>query len=206
MKPRRVILLALAALLIQPALAVQLKIYAMESPPVSFSDGGHATGLVVEVAREVQRRIGNSDPIGIVPWARASSVAGVEPNVLLLSIVRTAERERTLRFVGPIFQTEMWGYVLRSRVDELKAQDPGWHHLRAGGRRGSIFVSRAREQGYNVTEELNGTDIAVRMLMARRFDLWFEANEIVLGSFQQAGHRQEDVLPPDAQPVLSRTH
>lgn len=126
----------LCCLALPCAAAPALKIYAMESPPVSFSDGGRATGLVVEVAREIQRRVGSDDPIDIVPWARANSVAGVEPNVVVLSIVRTAERERTLRFVGPIFQTEMWGYVLRSRVDELKAQDPGWHRLRAGGRRG----------------------------------------------------------------------
>ena len=204
MKPRSAVRFALAALLLLPlvplvpvrlASAAPLKIFAMESAPVSFSDNGHATGLVVEVAREVQRRAGSSDPIEIVPWARAYSMAGIEPNVVLLSIVRTAERERTMRFVGPIFQTEMWGYALRSRLDQLRAQDPGWHHVRAGGRRGSIFVSRAREQGYNVTEELNATDTAVRMLMAGRFDLWFESNEIVAGAMRQAGHPLEEVAP-----------
>lgn len=177
------------------AVAAPLKIYGMESPPICFRDGEQVDGLVVDLAHEIQRRIGNSDPIEIVPWARANTMATMEPNVLLLTIVRTPERARYLSFVGPVFQTELKGYVLRSRLEELKARDPEWRHARAGARRGSVFVTRARERGYDVREELTGLDIAVRMLLARRFDLWFEGQEIVDGALRQAGHTPVDVVP-----------
>lgn len=189
--------LALLALLAAPAWAAPapLKIYGMESRPISFHDGQRADGLVVEMAQEVQRRIGNRDPIEIVPWARANSMATMQPNVLLLSIVKTPERARYLRFVGPIFQTDLWGYVLRSRVEALRARDPEWRHTRAGARRGSVFVSRARERGYDVQDELTGSDNAVRMLMAQRFDLWFEGQEIVAGALLKAGYAPSEVVP-----------
>ena len=177
------------------AAAAPLKIYGMESPPICFRNGDQIDGLVVELAREIQRRIGSSDPIDIVPWARANAMSTMEPNVLLLSIVKTPERAHYLSFVGPVFQSELKGYVLRSRLDELKARDPEWRHTRAGARRGSVFVTRARERGYDVQEELTGLDIAVRMLLARRFDLWFEGQEIVDGALRQAGRTPFDVVP-----------
>lgn len=170
-----------------------LKIYAMESRPVSFAEGGKSAGLVVELAREVQRRIGNTDPIDIVPWARANLLAEKEANVLLLSTISTPQRDRYLRYVGPLFQLHLGGYALRSRAAELRARDPGLRSLRAGARRGSVFIKAARDAGYNLTEEVNGSEIAARMLFAKRFDLLFDGDEIISGAVRRVGRDPDEL-------------
>ena len=171
--------------------APALKIYAMEARPISLSQDGVPTGLVVELAREVQRRIGSSDEIQILPWARANLVAAAEPNVLLLSIIPTPERDQYLRYVGPLFQLHLSCYALRSRVAELRARDPSLRTLRGGARRGSIFIKLARDAGYNIRDEINNSDLAVRMLAAGRYDLLFDGDEIVSGAMQRTGLDRE---------------
>lgn len=184
------ILLPFSAAWAEPA---ALKIYGMESRPVSFMEEGKATGLVVELAREVQRRIGSADPIEIVPWARAHVLAEKEANVLLLSTISTPERDRYLRYVGPLFQLHLGGYALRSRAAELRARDPSLRSLRAAARRGSVAIKAARDAGYNLTEELNGSEIAARMLFARRFDLLFDGDEIITGAVRRVGRDPDEL-------------
>lgn len=173
-----------------------LRIYAMESKPISFMDNGRASGLVVELAEQVQGRLPPQfarQQVEIVPWARANSLALRGPNILLLSIVRTPERERYLSFVGPLFVAYISAYAVRGRAEELRQLGDGVRQLRAGARRGSIFVELARKAGYNVTDETNSSETAARMLMQRRFDLWFDGEEIVEPALQLAGYQRHDV-------------
>ncbi|MFA9215872.1 MAG: substrate-binding periplasmic protein [Sphingomonadaceae bacterium] len=183
------------------AAAPALRIYAMDSRPISFRQDGQPDGLVVELAQLVQQRLGSHDPIEIVPWARAHTLALKEANVLLLSIVRTPEREQVLRFVGPVFQSHIAAFAVRSRAAELRARDPSLLSLRAGARRGSVFVSMARAAGYHLTDETNASENAARMLMLGRFDLWFEGEEIAGNALRSAGYQLDQVevmarLPP----------
>jgi polar amino acid transport system substrate-binding protein len=170
-----------------------LKIYGMEARPIMFSSGAKPDGLAVELAREMQRCAGSRETIEIIPWARANALAASKPNVLLLSIVPTPERSGYLRFVGPIFSSHTAGYALRGKADELRARDPGLHTLHAGGRRGSVFVSQARANGFNLTDETNTSDLAARMLMTGRFDLWFESEVLVKDALERAGYAMHDV-------------
>ncbi|MFA9216297.1 MAG: transporter substrate-binding domain-containing protein, partial [Sphingomonadaceae bacterium] len=106
-----------------------LHIYGMEGRPISFLNGNQPDGMVVELAREVQRRIGSKDPIQIIPWARANALAASKQNALLLSIVRTPERDRYLRFVGPVFYSHISAYAVRNRASELRKRDPSLQNL-----------------------------------------------------------------------------
>ena len=71
---------------------------------MQYLDGDfHVTGgMCVEIVREIQRRIGDTSPIQGVPWARGYKAVQVEPNVMLFSMARTAERENLVRWVGPL--------------------------------------------------------------------------------------------------------
>lgn len=173
--------------------AQPLKIYGTDSPPLSFRVGAGVDGLVVELVREVQRRVGGHEPVEILPWNRSKMLAEHTPGVLLLSLLRTPEREREMRFVGPWLITRVAVFAARSRAAELLSRDPGLHRLRTGARRGSAMIALAREAGFNVTDEINATDNGARMLMLGRFDLWFESEELAIGALQGAGFHPDDV-------------
>jgi len=173
--------------------AAPLRIYGMESKPVSHIVDGRPAGFAVELAQAIQQRLDRHDPIEILPWARANTLAVSEPNVMLLSIVRTPERARHMQFVGPIFTTQVAAFAARGRLEELRRKDPDMRRLRAGARRGSVFVSLPRSLGYNVTDETNTSETGARMLLSRRFDLWFDGEELINGALERAGRQPGDV-------------
>ncbi|MYM23795.1 transporter substrate-binding domain-containing protein [Duganella sp. FT135W] len=183
----------LGLLLAGAAHAAPLKIYGMESRPISFLNDSRPDGFAVELARAIQDRLNQHDVIEIVPWARANSLAVVGPGVLLLSIVRTAERERNLHFAGAIFNTRVTAFALKGKPAEWQKQNIDLHTLRAGGRRSSIFVSLPRAQGYQVLDETNTSETAAKMLLNRRFDLWFDGEELYGDALRQAGYRESEV-------------
>jgi len=183
----------LGLLLAGVAGAAPLKIYGMESGPISFLNGDKPDGYAVELARAIQQRLGRHDPIEIVPWARANTLAVVGPGVMLLSIVRTQERARSLHFVGPIFNTRVTALALKGMPAEWQRKNIDLHQLRAGARRGSIFVSLPRAQGYRVLDETNTSETAAKMLLNRRFELWFDGEELYPEALRLAGYRQSDV-------------
>src|SRR5262249_37736275 len=149
-----------------------------------------ADGLAVELAREVQRRVGSHEPIEVLPWSRSKALADHAPNVLLLTVLRTPEREREMmRFVGPLMVSRMAGFAARSRAAELLGRDPELHSLHTGVRRSSATTAMAREAGFNVTDEINTSDNGARMLMLGRFDLWVEAEELADGALLAAGFK-----------------
>jgi len=73
------------------------------------------------------------------------------------------------------------------------ARDPSLRTLRGGARRGSIFIKLAREAGYNIVDEINNSDLAVRMLAAGRYDVLFDGDEIVTGAMQRTGLDREQL-------------
>jgi polar amino acid transport system substrate-binding protein len=185
--------LALTLLLSHAAWAAPLKIYGMESKPVSYLNGTRPDGFAVELARAIEDRLGQHDPIEIVPWARANTLAVAKPGVMLLSIVRTADRERSMHFIGPIFKTRVTAFALKGKPAEWQHANVDLHKLRAGARRGSIFVSLPRAQGYNLSDETNTSETAARMLMKHRFDLWFDGEELHTDALLRAGYQIDDV-------------
>ena len=170
-----------------------LNIYGMENKPTSFMRDGRPDGLVVELVAGIQQRLGRPERVRIIPWTRANALAKAEPNVVLAAVVRTPEREAILHFVGPVFTTRISAYAVKGRLDELQRKDPGLRKVRAGGQRASVFVSLPRRMGYNVTDEVGTAETAAKMLMNRRFDLWFVAEELMPASMALAGYRPDAV-------------
>jgi len=105
----------LALLLAGSAFAQSLKIYTEVDPPNQVQEpDGRLSGMAVEVVREIQRRVGGSEPIAVVPWARGYLELQTLPNVVLFSTARTAERNPMFKWVGPIDERR---YVLYARAD-----------------------------------------------------------------------------------------
>ena len=66
-----------------PASAQKLQIYCEDVRTLQFKTPDRSlTGLVVEVVQEIQKRVGNSDPIKMVPWARGLKYLNEEPNTV----------------------------------------------------------------------------------------------------------------------------
>lgn|GEM_PF-1271606 len=170
-----------------------LRILAMENKPLSFRNGDHADGMLIELVDQVQLRIGVRSEVELRTLARAITIGNVTPNVMVMPLAHTAERDQHYTYVGPIFVAYVGIFALKERAQELHAMGDDIRKLRAGARRGSIFIEQARRQGYNVTDDPVSSETAARMLMLKRFDLWFDGEELAGPALEHEGYRREDV-------------
>lgn len=105
MKKHNIFILIL--LFILYPLQARIVIYCEQDPPANYVDpNGELTGSSVEIVREIQRRIGDSTPIVVKPWARAYYELETFDNVLLFSTTRTEAREDLFQWVGPILRVK----------------------------------------------------------------------------------------------------
>lgn len=156
------------------------------NPPSTFQNAERADGFCVELAGMIYRRLYGDAPatVQIVPWLRALTRAQSEPNLLLLGIARTPVREQTMHFLGPVFGGFSAAYALKERVGQLRAAG---RPLRAGARRGTVFVDIALRNGYLVSDQPPNAESAARMLMLGRFEVWIDTSDQVPGALREAG-------------------
>lgn len=93
--------------------AQSLQFYTEEYPPLNYSRDGRPVGLAVDLVRELFERTGDHGRISVVPWARGYQAAQLEPNTALFVTMRTSERERLFKWVGPVVVAVTSFYALR---------------------------------------------------------------------------------------------
>jgi polar amino acid transport system substrate-binding protein len=103
--------------------AESLQLYTEEYPPLNFSRAGRPVGLAVDLVHELFERTGDHGKISVVPWARGYQAAQVEANTGLFVTMRTGEREKLFKWVGPVAVAVTSFYALRGsgvRIDNLQ--------------------------------------------------------------------------------------
>lgn len=173
--------------------AADLTIYTEEYPPINFSKDGKATGLSTEIVEEIERRLGKSYPISVVPWARGYKAAETEPNTVLFAAMRSEEREKLFKWVGPITTVYAGLYARKTehfhvnKLDDARSAD-------------GIIVPREwwthqilRGMGFPNLEPVANPEQMVRMLMAGRRKLMATDNQTLTEILALGDARPQDV-------------
>lgn len=106
------------------AQAKELTIVGVEEPPGSFGNAaGQARGLSVDVVEAIQRRVGNKDPITIVPESDALEWARSRPNVVAFSFTRNAEREDQFHWIVQVIRKPWVVYALKGNTAPVASLD-----------------------------------------------------------------------------------
>jgi ABC-type amino acid transport substrate-binding protein len=98
----------LAAVAVPDARAQQadsLAVLTEEFPPYNFTEDGELRGIATDILKLVLEDAKvdvRGGPMQVYPWARAYNVALVQPDTMLYSVTRTAEREKLFKWVGPV--------------------------------------------------------------------------------------------------------
>jgi polar amino acid transport system substrate-binding protein len=95
-----------------PMRAKDIQIFTEENKPLNFSSPSkEVTGFSSEVVREIQKRIGDKSTITLGPWASAYQTVQTTPDTMLYSTMRTEEREKLFKWVGPltVVRTSFYG-------------------------------------------------------------------------------------------------
>ncbi|MDM8521939.1 transporter substrate-binding domain-containing protein [Desulfococcaceae bacterium HSG8] len=172
------LLIAISALLVAVfAEAGDIKIVTEDFPPYNYEENGKITGLSTKVVRAVLKELGMNPGIRIYPWARAYKMASEQENVLIYSILRTAEREKLFRWVGKIAVSEMYLFRLNERND-IKINSLGdAKKYTVGVTRETAPHQYLSERGFDLKEVVSRDDLNIRKLVRGRIDLmpYYEA-------------------------------
>ncbi len=175
-------------------LAQSLEIYTELLPPwQTQGPAGEAMGPAVEVVREIQKRIGNTDPIQIVPWARGYALAQSQPNIVLFLMARTAERNDLFQWVGPVDEGIYGLYVKTNSKIVIKDLEAAKKLKIIGVYRGDVRDQILTRAGFSNLDRSLDNSICVKKLMSDRIDAITSANSEIESLVKEAGFSPADV-------------
>lgn len=173
--------------------AGNLTIYTEEWKPVSYSENGEAKGLGVEVVQEIMRRLGLSNQIRVVPWARGWKNLVEKPNVVLFTVTRTEEREKLFAMIGPVAVGTTNFYAKKGSGIRITTMEDARKVNGIGVYRSAVEEQILTKQGFSNLEATSIPLYSAMKLMIGRIDLWCNANLTAGKILEDAGYSIDDV-------------
>lgn len=173
-----------------------VRIVTEEFPPYNYSVQGKITGLSTEVVEAVLKELGRQGRIQSMPWARAYETAKNTPGVLLYSIVRTPEREKSFKWVGEIAPADYYLFSLAGRSIRLASlgEAQRWQIGTVQQTVGEQYLlSRGFQNGKNLQSNVRN-ELNFEKLQQGRIDLWIMNRLTAYHLVRQAGHAPEKTL------------
>lgn len=156
------------------ARAESLTIVTEEMPPFNHTEKGRVVGMATEVVRAVLDRAELSGEFRVLPWKRAYRIALREPNVLIYSIGRNAEREDKFQWVGVVAPVNFYFFRLRRRDDVVVDSLADARRHDVGAVSGDYTLDFLEANGFQQGRNLDITSaftLNIRKLFEERIDL-----------------------------------
>lgn len=188
----------LACLAPHTVTANEIRIVTEELPPYNMTLDSRLTGMSTEVVQAVLQEIGVQASIQSMPWARAYDIALNAENVLIYSIVRTAQREKLFKWVGNIAPMHWYLYAKPGRPIQLNNLDDA-RQYQIGTVKEDVGEQYLVSRGFSLGKNLQSSNkyaYNYEKLKYGRVDLWV-ANELnALYLVRQAGDDPARMLRP----------
>ncbi len=175
---KKLFLLFLIVLMVPGACFAQPRLLVMteELPPFNFSRDGAVVGISADFVRLVFQEANYplaADDIKMLPWARAYQIIKEQPNTVLFSMARTAEREQLFQWVGPLTQITIG--LLAEKVRRIRVESSAdLANYRIGTVRDGAPEQLLVQAGANI-EQLDRVptpEMNIRKLQSGRIDLF----------------------------------
>lgn len=101
-----------------PAAASDVVFVAEDIAPYHFSnEQARPDGALVMLASEVARQCRMQSRFELLPWSRGFMRSKEDADVVMVSLLRTPEREADFHWIGRVFKTEAYFVKLKARTD-----------------------------------------------------------------------------------------
>ena len=180
----------------------QVQLYTSESPPTEFYDEKkELDGFSVDVARELQRRVGNSKPIKLLPWKRAYQYGLESPNVGLFTASRNKEREDKFHWIIHLTTRKSAFYAHKDKDDlnQSKFQNASLEEFKSAYTIGVVREGNREkyliDHGYTNFESVNTEVINIKKLLRGRIDLVFLSSIEASSLLKNFGLSSNTIVP-----------
>ncbi|MBK6999707.1 MAG: transporter substrate-binding domain-containing protein [Rhodoferax sp.] len=176
--------------------AYSLNIYCEDDAPFQFKGpDGKLTGMVVEMVSEVQKRVGNTDPIQMVPWARGLRSLDSEPDTLLFTMSRTEDRNDLYQWIGPVAQSDYAFYVKADSKISIASLEDAKKIASIGVYRDDVRDKFLTKAGFNNLDRTNDNVSNFKKLMSDRVSMYASGGNAIANDAERAGYKSADVKP-----------
>lgn len=149
----------------------------------------------MELANQLQARIGQQEKIEILPWARAYAIANSAPNILLFATSISDEREAHFDFIGPIATSKITLYAKAEDPISIKQLADVSAAGIVGVYRESVGAQLLQQQGVTSLLVASFPQQSAKQLLFSRVRFWCQADLAVKHILEEVGARLEDVRP-----------
>ena len=133
--------------------------------------------------------------VEVAPWSRAIQAVDSEPNVIVYSIVRTAERESRYYWIGQTRPVDIYLFGLRARAHELPTTLQQARDYRIGNLRANMVDDYLSSAGFTELVYFQDFSRSIAMLQRGRIDL-IPFAEHGINQFLRLQEADSDLLVP----------
>lgn len=149
-----------------------LQILTDDSPPVTLNRNGAPAGWAVDVVKEIERRVGETAEIHLVPWARAYHAGLHEPNTALFATMWTEERAPLFQWVGPLQTLHMSFYGRAGDGIDISSTDDARRFRSIGVTRQFAVDEELTRLDFTNLDRVERPGQMIEKLMAGRNDIF----------------------------------
>lgn len=191
---KTVLIAAFCALFPFSASAEKLTIYCEESAPYQIvNPDGTLSGLTYELVLEIQKRTGSSEPIQLVPWNRAYTLALKQKNVVLFSMVMNDDRKSLFQWVGPVADASLAFYAKKGSRLKITSHEDAKKVKAIAVYENDISQQTLEKLGYKNLVTSYSNDSSLKNLMMGRVDLVSIGRNAHWQYAENAGFRADDI-------------
>jgi polar amino acid transport system substrate-binding protein len=188
------LLLTLLAVSAIPAHSLALTIVTEpDSPPSSMIVDGILTGSSVEIVKEIQKRVGDTSAIEVLPWARAYHIATSMPDVLLFSALRLPEREDLFHWVGPILHPQWGFYALKGKVAPISSLEEAKKFKSIGTYRNDSQEIFLKSHGFTNLDSATTVTVSAKKVASGMIDVFVSKDISLAYTLASAGIPEESI-------------
>lgn len=156
-----------------PLWAADLRAYTEEFPPFNYTEKMQPKGYANAVLAEITAQSGLKIERLVFPWPRAVASNQNDDNSLLFTTMRTPEREKKYRWVGPIDGCDLVAIKLKNRKDIQISNAKDLNQYAIAFAKGSANEEVLKKMGVSGSKlvAMSSTSNTVSMLYAKRVDL-----------------------------------
>jgi polar amino acid transport system substrate-binding protein len=166
--------------------ATDLTLYTEENLPLSGTVDKNPGGFTVEIAQEIQRRLGEKTPIQIFPWARGYAV--------IFPTLRIKERENLFKWVGPISTVKASFYALKNSGIKIANLNDAKAVASIGIPRKFWSEQFLLDEGFTNLDFANNPQLMIKKLLAGRNPVIVSIDFTIPTQLANEGASENDVI------------
>ncbi len=174
-----------------------LSVVAASSKLLQYRENNQLKGPSAEIFKLLMNEAGLPVKIDFMPWSRAYKLASTKANTMILTMVRTAEREDKFHWLLPVSESKRAFVALKSRKDLALVNFSQAKSKLIAVVRDSYGLTSLLKQGFNTSENLYvvaDMQTAISLFLKGKVDLLYADPSVLKHYFAARGQNSEDIV------------